>query len=126
VTNTTVKERVEGHYVVLEEPCGKVYKWVPGYALIDCDCGQSFTTQQTTAVCPRCDTDNTGVLRGLGRKSLKEDDAYTTIAYREYKEWMKDEEDHLSYSQRLYSWGLFSGLAARDEINQLLDVLYGR
>jgi hypothetical protein len=124
-TTTIVKERVEGHYEVLEEPYGKVYKWVSAYALIECDCGQLFSTEGTTASCPRCEGDYTGVVRGVGGKPLKEDDTYTTHAQREYQEWMKGEENHLSHSKRLYSWGLFSGLTAKDEINRILDVLYG-
>src|SRR3954468_9674081 len=121
-----VKESVEGHYEVLEEPYGKIYKWVPAYALIECGCGQLFSTEGTIATsCPTCDADYTGVDLRLGEsKPLKEDEAYYSTRH-EHEAWMKGEEDHLPHPKRLYSWGLFSGLAANDEINQIVDVLYG-
>jgi hypothetical protein len=125
VTTTTILERVEGRYEILEEPYGKVYKWVPGHALIECDCGQVFSIEGTMAAsCPRCDADYTGVDMRLADKTLKEDETYTQ-AQREYEEWMKGEEEHLSHPEALYSGGLFSGLAAKDEMNRILDVLYG-
>jgi hypothetical protein len=81
VTTTTVKEQVQGHYEVLERPYEKVYKWVPVHALIP----QRNATEGTTAACPRCDADYKGVVKRLGEKPLKEDDAYTS-AQREYQE----------------------------------------
>src|SRR4051812_30558490 len=103
-----------------------VYKWVPGYALIECDCGQLFTIEGAIAASsssPRCDADYTGVNMSLSDKLLKEDETYTH-AQREYEEWMKGEEDLLLHPEGLYSGGLFSGLAAKDEINRIVDVLY--
>ena len=44
---------------------------------------------------------------------------------REYEAWMKDEGSHRRHSEGLYVGGLFSGLAAKDERNRILDVLYG-
>jgi hypothetical protein len=48
-----VVERVAGHYNVGEVEFGKVYKWVPANARIECDCGQSFTVKDATAVLAR-------------------------------------------------------------------------
>jgi hypothetical protein len=118
-------ERVEGHYETQDVEFGKVYKWVPADALIECECGQLFTIEGITTSCPRCSADYTGVVRRLKGQPSKEDDTSTTNAQREYQEWIKDEEYHLSHPKRLYSWGLFSGLAAKDERNQMLDLLYG-
>jgi hypothetical protein len=45
---------------------------------------------------------------------------------REYEAWMmKDEGSHRRHSEGLYGGGLLSGLAAKDERNRILDVLYG-
>jgi hypothetical protein len=38
---------------------------------------------------------------------------------------MKDEGSHPMHSGGLYGGGLLSGLAAKDERNRVLDVLYG-
>jgi hypothetical protein len=38
---------------------------------------------------------------------------------------MKDEGSPRRLPERLYGGGLFSGLAAKDEMNRILDVLYG-
>ena len=77
------------------------------------------------AACPNCSADHGGVLRELEYKALIEEEVYYPTQ-RDYEAWMKDEGSHYtSHPERLYSGGLFSGLAARDELNRILDVLYG-
>ncbi len=121
-----VVERVAGHYNVEEVEFGKVYKWVPANAHIECDCGQSFTVEGATAAssCPRCGTEHTVVVEGLEDKPLTKEEAYYPT-HREYEAWMKGEGSHRRHSERLYGGGLFSGLAAKDEMNRIIDVLYG-
>ena len=122
---TAVKERVEGHYEVEEVPYGKVYKWVPGHALIECDCEQLFAVEGTTAAaCPRCGVDYTEFAKGLGNKPLKEEEVYHTTQ-RQYEEWAKEQEAHRGQHKQIYSGGLFSGLTVQDEMNRMFDVLYG-
>jgi hypothetical protein len=126
VKRLQIVERTAGHYEVQDVEWGKVFMWVPGNTLIECDCGQSFTAEGATAAsCPRCDADHTGVAsRGLGGKPLAEEEAYRPTR-REYEAWMKDEGSHRRHPERVYGGGLFSGLAAKDEMNRVLDVLYG-
>jgi hypothetical protein len=66
-----------------------------------------------------------GLVRELGdKKPLTKDEAYHP-ARREYEAWIKDEGNHRRHSEGLYGEGLFSGLAAKDERNRVLDVLDG-
>ena len=118
-------EHVEAHYEVEEVETGTLYRWCPENVVIECDCRQSFTVEGAKdASCPRCGAEHTGGAWELGDKPLREEEAYRP-ARREYEAWMKDEGSHHWHSEVLYSGGLFSGLAAKDEINRVLDVLYG-
>jgi hypothetical protein len=123
---TQIIERVEAHYEVQAVEMGTVYRWCPESIVIECDCSQTFTTEgATVASCPRCGAEHTGVARELGDKLLTEEEAYRPVR-REYEAWMmKDEWSHRRHSEDLYGGGLFSGLAAKDERNRILDVLYG-
>ena len=124
---TRIIERVEAHYEVEEVELGTVYRWCPESVVVECDCGHSFTAEGARAAsCPRCGAEQTGGAsgRGLGGKPLAEEDAYRPTR-REYEAWMKDETSHRRHPERLYGGGLFSGLAAKDEMNRVLDVLYG-
>jgi hypothetical protein len=122
---TQIIERVEGHYEVQAFEMGTVYIWCPESLVIECDCEQTFTTEgDMVASCPRCDAEHTGVAREQEGKPLTEDEAYRPVR-REYEAWMKDEGNHRRHSEGLYGGGLFSGLAAKDERNRILNVLYG-
>jgi hypothetical protein len=123
---TQIIERVEAHYEVQAVEMGTVYRWCPESVVIECDCEQTFTTEGAmVASCPRCGAEYTGVARELGGKPLAEEEAYRPVR-REYEAWMmKDEGSHRRHSEGLYGGGLFSGLAAKDERNRILDVLYG-
>jgi hypothetical protein len=56
-------ERVGGYYEDQEVPFGVVYRWHPGYLLLECGCGarQAFTC--FAASCSKCDADYTSVVR---------------------------------------------------------------
>ena len=60
----------------------------------------------------------------LSGKPLTEEEAYRPTR-REYEAWMKEAGSQGRHLERLYAGGLFSGLAAKDEMNRVLDVLYG-
>jgi hypothetical protein len=129
--NTVVKiiERVEGRYEVQDVEFGKVYKWRPESVVIECDCEQRFTTEgnMVASSCPRCGAEHTaGVARELeGKPLLAEEEAYRCVR-REYEAWTKDQGNHhRKHSEGLYGAGLLSGLAAKDEMNRILNVLYG-
>jgi hypothetical protein len=123
---TQIIERVKAHYEVQAVEMGTVYIWCPESVVIECDCEQKVTTEGAeVAFCPRCGAEHTGVARELGGKPLTEEEAYRPVR-REYEAWMKDEGSHPRHSEGLYGGGgLFSGLAAKDERNRILNVLYG-
>jgi hypothetical protein len=62
--------------------------------------------------------------RELARKPLTEEEAYR-LTRRDYEVWINEEGSHRRHSERLYAGGLLSGLAAKHELNRILDVLYG-
>ena len=126
-TVAQVIEHVEAHYEVQAMEFGTVYRWCPESVVIECDCGQSFTVKSAKdASCPSCGADYSGGLgRRLASKPLTEEEAYL-LTRRAYEAWIKKEGSYRSrHSERLYAGGLFSGLAAKHEINRILDVLYG-
>ena len=125
-TVTQVIERLEARYEMQEATeMGTLYRWCPESVVIECDCRQSFTVEGAKdASCPRCGAEHREGARGLVSKPLTEEEAYRPTR-REYEAWMKDEGSHRWHSEVLYSGGLFSGLAAKDEMNRVLDVLYG-
>ena len=125
---TQIIERVEAHYEVQEVEMGTVYIWCPESVVIECDCEQTFTTEGAmVASCPRCGAEHTAeVARELGGKPpLAKEEETSRPVRREYEAWMKDEGNHRRHSEGLYGGGSFSGLAAKDERNRILDVLYG-
>jgi hypothetical protein len=124
---TQIVERVKAHYEVQEVELGTVYIWCPESVVVECDCEQTFTTEGAmVASCPRCGAEHTvGVAREQGVKPpLTEEEAYRPVR-REFEAWMKDEGNYRRHSEGLYGGGLLSGLAAKDERNRILDVLYG-
>jgi hypothetical protein len=125
-TVAQVIEHVQAHYEVQAMEMGTLYRWCPESVVIECDCGQSFTVKGAAKVasCPRCGAEHREVARRLAGKLLTEEEAYRPTR-REYEAWIKEEGSHRRRSERLYAGGLFSGLAAKDEMNRVLDVLYG-
>ena len=120
-------EKVEAGYEVEEVEFGTVYRWCPESVVIECDCRQSFSVKGAKdAWCPRCGADYSGGVgrEGLAGKPLTEEEAYRLTRW-EYGEWIKEAGSDRKHSERLYAGGLFSGLAAKHEINRILDVLYG-
>ncbi len=119
-------EQVEACYEVEEMEFGTVYRWCPESVVIECDCLQSFSVKRAKdASCPSCGADHSrGLARRLASKPLTEEEAYR-LTRREYEAWIKEEGSHRRHSERLYAGGLFSGLAAKHELNRILDVLYG-
>jgi len=119
-------EKVEAGYEVEEVEFGTVYRWCPENVVIECDCGQSFSVKGAKdASCPRCGADHSGgVGRGRAGKPLTEEEAYR-LTRQEYEVWIKEAGSKRRHSERVYAGGLLSGLAAKDEINRVVDALYG-
>src|ERR687889_1856888 len=125
-TVSQVIEHVQAHYEVQAMEMGTLYRLCPESVVIECDCGQSFTVEgaKEVASCPRCGVEHRGVARGLSGKPLTEEEAYRPTR-REYEAWIKEAGSQGRHLERLYAGGLFSGLAAKDEMKRVLDVLYG-
>ncbi len=68
MTTTTV--RVVGHYELEETPFGRSYKWHPGYAALQCDCGAelTFSGASATAACSRCGANHGGVISEIQKR----------------------------------------------------------
>lgn len=58
----SVIEQTEGHYDVQDVEFGRVYRWCPGYTVVQCDCGKWLTLTSSTTVC-RCGADHTDFIR---------------------------------------------------------------
>jgi hypothetical protein len=53
-----VIERVEAHYEVQDLEMGKVYKWCPQRAVLECTCGEQPTLSAFESTCPQCAADH--------------------------------------------------------------------
>lgn len=71
---TAIEEYIEGHYEVREVPYGKVYRWGPGSALVECACGQSMITEEDAAACSRCGANYKGVVGELVGKPPEQEE----------------------------------------------------
>jgi hypothetical protein len=58
--NTVVKvvERLAAHYEVRDVQTGKVYRWCPERAVVECDCGETLTIDLSATVCDECGEDH--------------------------------------------------------------------
>ena len=71
-------ERVEAFYDVQEVEFGRVYRWSPGYLVLECECGESLSLSacMPSSYCPECATDHTPAVqeelldRRLGDEAL--------------------------------------------------------
>jgi len=59
----TVTEATTGHYEVQEVEFGRVYRWCPGYVVVECDCGEVSTLTESVPVCRWCGADYAGAVR---------------------------------------------------------------
>ena len=58
-----VIEATAGVYETREVEFGRVYTWHPGYAVVECDCGEVSTLTGSASVCHRCGTDHAVAIR---------------------------------------------------------------
>ncbi len=63
--NTVVKvvECRAAHYEVEDVQMGKVYRWCPEKAVVECDCGETLTLDVSATVCSKCGEDHTPLVR---------------------------------------------------------------
>ncbi len=70
-----VIERIEGYYTPEEVSFGIVYRWQPGYVLIECGCGKRLTLTCSMTNCSECSTDHVAVVRKELAGQCSEDEA---------------------------------------------------
>jgi hypothetical protein len=57
-TGQSIIERLEAHYEVEDVEMGKVYRWCPERAVLECTCGQELTLSAFNTTCPECGADH--------------------------------------------------------------------
>jgi len=57
-----VIERIGRYYEAQDVPFGVVYRWHPGYLLLQCGCGEMLTLTCFIAICSQCGADHTAVV----------------------------------------------------------------
>ncbi len=57
-----VIERIGGYYEAQEVPFGVVYRWYPGFLLLECGCGEVLSLTCFAATCGEGGADHTAVV----------------------------------------------------------------
>ena len=57
-----VIERVEAHYEVQDVEMGKVYRWCPERAVVECTCGEELTLSALKITCGECGADHAAIV----------------------------------------------------------------
>ena len=58
-----VIERTEGYYEVREVAFGTTYKWCPGHAIVECECGERLTLTSSMTTCRCCGAEHAPLVR---------------------------------------------------------------
>ena len=59
---TKLLERLEAHYEVEDLEMGKVYRWCPERALLECTCGEELILSAFNTTCPECWADHASIV----------------------------------------------------------------
>jgi hypothetical protein len=59
---TKLTERLEAHYEIQDLKMGKVYRWCPERAVVECTCGEQLTLSAFNTTCPECGTDHADIV----------------------------------------------------------------
>jgi hypothetical protein len=57
-----VIEYIEAGYEVEEVEMGKVYRWCPESAVVECNCKTEITLTATKTICPECASDHSDIV----------------------------------------------------------------
>lgn len=72
-----IVERVEGYYDVQEVELGEVYRWHPGYVVVECACGEHLSLTASGSLCEACGADHTPTTREeLDVRRLEDEDLH--------------------------------------------------
>ncbi len=59
---TKLLERLEAHYEVEDVEMGKVYRWCPERAVVECTCGEEPTLSAFRSTCGECGADHAAIV----------------------------------------------------------------
>ena len=99
-----VLEYLEEHYEVQEVPFGRVYKWCPESAVVECDCGEStilkISTLTSSVVFCECEADYMADIQEECRRLQPEVlgqalEAYETAQHPWLHDTLEQAEQHL-------------------------------
>ena len=71
-----VVERLAAHYEIQDVQMGKVYRWCPEKAVVECDCGETLTLAASATVCDKCGEDHTLLIKQVLDAHLKNEIEY--------------------------------------------------
>jgi hypothetical protein len=60
-----VIERVDAHFKVQDLQMGKVYKWCPERAVVECPCGEEPALSAFNTTCLECGTDHADIVEDM-------------------------------------------------------------
>ncbi len=66
-------ERVQAHYEVQDVEMGKVYRWCPERAVLECTCGEALTLSAFKTTCPECGADHAPLVEEVLEARPEED-----------------------------------------------------
>src|SRR5215207_198285 len=64
-TVAKVIERIEAHYEVQDVEMGKVYRWCPERAVVECTCGEELTLSALKSTCGECGADHAAIVEDV-------------------------------------------------------------
>ena len=70
-----VIEVIGGYYEAQEVPFGVVYRWHPGYVLLECGCSERLILGCSMTTCSECGADHTAVIQEALAGQCSEEDA---------------------------------------------------
>ncbi len=59
---TKLLERLEAHYEVEDVEMGKIYRWCPERAMVECTCGEQLTLSALETTCGECGADHASIV----------------------------------------------------------------
>ena len=68
-----VIECVKAHYEVQDLEMGKVYRWCPEGAVVECACGEESTLSAFRSTCPECGADHAPIVEEVLAARPEED-----------------------------------------------------
>jgi hypothetical protein len=81
-----VIERIEAHYEVEDVEFGKVYRWCPESAMVNCTCGERLNLTRLESTCGWCSADHAAEVQEELGAQQRGDEAVHPWRYAEDRE----------------------------------------